>query len=140
MSMDLANLVCRKLDYHLEVLCAKYDITYTRHCDDLNFSGKRIPDSFKQKVKKIIKQSGFSLNSDKELSMPHHKAQSVVGLRVNRKVPLVPRNIKRKWRQEKYYFEKYEINKLEEAEKIKKKQRLNGQEAYLNYINRTGKL
>jgi hypothetical protein len=140
MSMDLANLVCRKLDQHLEILCAKYGISYTRHCDDLNFSGKRIPESFKKNVKDIIKRSGFLLNSDKELCTPHHKAQSVVGLRVNRKTPLVPRNIKRKWRQERYYFEKYEKNELVEGEKIKKKQRLDGQEAYVNYIDRKHKM
>ena len=40
MSMDIANLVCRELDERMEGLAEKFGLKYTRHCDDINISGK----------------------------------------------------------------------------------------------------
>ncbi|ACN15018.1 RNA-directed DNA polymerase (retron-type reverse transcriptase) [Desulforapulum autotrophicum HRM2] len=135
MSMDIANLVSRKLDTRLEGLCKIHNLSYTRHCDDLNFSGKRILDTFRAKVEIIIKESGFPLNPDKETLIPHHHPQSVVGLRVNRKKPCVPRKTRREWRKEKHVLNKFEVHGLSPHEIEKRKQRINGQNAYLSHIN-----
>ncbi|MCG8550187.1 MAG: reverse transcriptase family protein [Desulfobacterales bacterium] len=136
MSMDIANLVCRKLDDRISGLCARYGVEYTRHCDDMTFSGNFFSDKFRTEVKKIINECGFPLNPEKEMSLPHHNSQTVVGLAVNRKRPLIPRVIRRKWRQEKHLFEKHEVGRLsEEVAEIQKK-RIGGQQSYLNYINK----
>lgn len=134
MSMDIANLVCRELDKRMEGLTAKYGLVYTRHCDDINISGKAIPESFKKQAKKIIRQSGFPLNTDKESLTNHADGHSVVGLNVNRKKPNVARNTKREWRKEKYKFDQFEAHDLPEAEKIRREQKIKGRESYVKYI------
>ena len=135
MSMDIANLVCRNLDDRISGLCTKYGATYTRHCDDMTFSGKHFSDHFKTKVKHIIEECGFPLNPDKENAVAHHGPQTVVGLTVNRKKPLIPRAVRRHWRQERHIFEKYEIRLLDEKLIEQKQNRVNGQKGYLKYIS-----
>ena len=134
MSMDLANLICRKFDRRLEGLASKYNITYTRHCDDLCFSGDSLPDSFKSSVKKIIQCCGLQLNPDKEIISAHHTPQAVVGLRVNRKDVRVPRGIRREWRREEFLFKKYKSKNLAGPEREKTQQKIKGQNTYLSYV------
>jgi RNA-directed DNA polymerase len=135
MSTDIANIVCRKLDKRLENLGLRYGIQYSIYCDDLNFSGHRIPRSFRKKVKEIVGQYPFSLNPDKESLSGRHRPQVVTGLTVNRKRPHVPRKKRREWRKEKHIFEKHESGSLSETERLNRQQRLRGKTAYLNYVN-----
>ena len=104
-------------------------------CDDMTFSGKHFSDHFKTKVKHIIEECGFPLNPDKENAVAHHGPQTVVGLTVNRKKPLIPRAVRRHWRQERHIFEKYEIRLLDEKLIEQKQNRVNGQKGYLKYIS-----
>lgn len=137
MSMDIANLVCRRLDTRLEGLAKRYKITYTRHCDDLSFSGIAIPEVFIAKVKEIISQIGFGLNPEKESLCGQHQPQIVTGLSVNRKRPHVPRKTSRQWRKEKHVFDKYESKTLPTVLQLKRFQQIQGKTNYLNYINET---
>ncbi len=137
MSMDIANLVCRKLDARLGGLCSKHRVSYTRHCDDLTFSGKSFSEQFKSKVKNIIAECGFPLNLDKEMTVAHHEFQSVVGLTVNRKKPLIPRELRRKWRMDEFVFENYESDTLDEKTLKTRTNQINGQRGYIKYINQT---
>lgn len=134
MSTDIANLVCRDLDNRVENLSCKYNIKYTRYVDDMYFSGEYIPKAFRKKLKEIIGSSCFKLNDDKETLLGKHQSQLVTGLSINNKKPNVPRKIKRKWRQEKYFFEKYGAKELSIAEKVKMHDRLRGKFNYMEQI------
>jgi hypothetical protein len=127
------------LDGRLISLASKHQLEYTRHGDDLNFSGKHIDDSFKKIVKDLVRKSGFNLNEEKERFIPHHKAQSVVGLRVNRKLPRVDREKRRDWRRRKFRFDKFGSELFPEDEIYEKEmQTIQGQQSYINYINKGG--
>jgi len=136
MSTDIANLVLRDTDERLERLSAKYNINYTRFVDDISFSGKAIPDAFIALAKKVILQSGFQLNTDKESLIGNGATKQVTGLFVNRRKPNVPRRNRREVRKEAYLFGKYGKNQLEESIYTKRDQQIKGKLAYIDYINR----
>ncbi len=136
MSTDIANLVCCQLDLRLSGLSKKYDLTYTRYCDDLSFSGKNIPDSFVKTAKEIIRQSGFRLKNKEntEKRCTKDRPQIVTGLSVAGSSPKVPRSIKKAWQKEAYIFEKHEGHQLPKDLHRKKMRRIEGRKAYLRYI------
>lgn len=137
MSTDIANLVCRRLDARLKGLAGAFQLDYTRHCDDLHFSGDAIPEEFIRQAKEIISQTTFRLNPEKESLRGKHQPQIVTGLTVNRKRPRVTRETRRQWRAEKYIFEKHESKVLPEERRLEKQRKILGRTAYLNYINGT---
>jgi hypothetical protein len=136
MSTDIANLILRKTDLRLEKLTDKYKIKYTRFVDDISFSGDIIPKSFVETAKKIISQSSFEFNSDKEKLLDNSKAKLVTGLGINRKKPNIPRSLRRQVRKEDYLFSKFESKQLNQPDRIKKDQRISGKKAYIDYINK----
>ena len=136
MSMDIANLVCCHFDKRLEGLASKYNLKYTRYCDDMIFSGDVIPNSFISTAKNIISQTRFALNPEKEHLCGRHEAQIVTGLTINSRKPCVPKRIRRTWRKEKYLFEKYGLKNLPEELVQKKYQQIKGKIAYINYIGK----
>lgn len=138
MSMDIANLICRPIDLRLEKLAASYGITYTRYCDDMTFSGQHIPSSFIKTAKKIVQQTGFTLNDAKEQLMGRHQTQMVTGLQVNGAHPKVPRKKQRQWRAERYVFEKYEAQSLPEKIRCRKEQQVKGRSSYVGYVEKSG--
>jgi len=135
MSTDIANLICRKTDRRIEGLASAFHIHYTRYVDDVTFSGKQIPDFFKQEVKKIIRQGGFILHPEKENLCGSHQPQIVTGLSVNGSRPKIPRKIRRELRKEEYIFRKFEAGELSKDEKEKYEQRFDGKKCYFNYID-----
>lgn len=138
-STDLANLVMRDTDERLERLSSKFNINYTRCVDDMSFSGIVIPITFISEAKKIISQSGFTLNPDKECIRKMGEAKHVTGLSVNRTMPNVPRKKRRQVRGEAHIFEKFEKEKLGESARAKREQQIRGKLAYINYVNSPGK-
>lgn len=137
-STDIANLVFRKTDYRLNGLAAKFGLKYTRFVDDLTFSGRNISQQFITIVKSIVRESGFRLNDDKEELRAKNQPQVVTGLSVKFKKPRVPRKKKREWRREKYLFEKFELNKPLDKDRLKIKRRIDGRSIYINSIKEAG--
>lgn len=137
-STDIANLVFRKTDYRLNGLVPKFDLGNTRFVDDLNFSGQKIPQSFINIVKSIVKDSGFRLNDAKEKLRAKHQPQVVTGLVVKFKKARVPRKKKREWRKEKYLFEKFELNTPLDKDRLKRERQIEGRSNYLNCIEKAG--
>ena len=135
-STTLANLVCRKLDARFTGLSKKHSIQYSRYNDDLTFSGDKIPNSFKEKVREIVTQSGFPLNTEKESTAMKSEPQVVTGLSVNRRFPRVPRKTRREWRQQKHIFERFTAKRLSINEEEKQRRSFLGKAAYLAYINK----
>lgn len=138
MSTNIANLVMRSTDKRLEGLSKEFGITYTRYVDDMSFSGNTIPENFIRLSKQIISQSGFTLNSDKEMMADAPKPKIVTGLSVSRKRPNVPRKIRREIRKEAYIFENFEAINMKEAERYRREQQIQGKTGYLCYINKGG--
>lgn len=105
----IANLVMKQFDEKLGCWCRKNNITYTRYCDDMTFSGTKsaIRESrIISKVKSLLYRMGFTLNDKKTVFISSSQQQRVTGVVVNEK-PTLSRSQKRSIRQEVYYCQKY---------------------------------
>lgn len=87
----ISNLICQILDNKILQLCKKYRLTYTRYADDLTFSTNKKEfiveyGNFLVELDRIIKASGFSINSKKTRFQNNEHRQVVTGLSVNKKI------------------------------------------------------
>lgn len=114
----LSNLVLKNFDNYIGNYCIKNNISYTRYCDDLTFSGDFDPQILKNKVQSFLETLGFNLNSKKTKVINASNRQLVTGLVVNKKVN-VPKKYRHKIRQELYYINKFglesHLNKINES-------------------------
>lgn len=100
----ITNILCLKMDKRLGGLAKKYDAVYTRYADDITFSGKKGILSLLPIAEKIIQDEGFSLNTQKT-----PQRQEVTGLIINNGTLKIPKEYKRKVRQEIYYCKRYGV-------------------------------
>lgn len=117
-SPHIANLVMKRFDERIGKLCSKHNITYTRYCDDMTFSGKKSDISeadIVRIVRNLLERQGFVLNEKKTSFVDSSQQQRVTGIVVNNK-PSLSRKQKREIRQEVYYCQKFGV-----AESIKRK-------------------
>ena len=131
----LSNIVMKNFDDIIGAWCKKRNIAYTRYCDDLTFSADTPLYNVYVKVKDMLEKRGFEINEDKTKFVTNSSSQRVTGLTVNEKVS-IPREYKRKLRQDIYYALKFgladSVVKTEKNEFIK-----NGvvdREAYYNHL------
>ena len=79
----LGNLVLSDADQRLNKLCEQQNIKYSRYVDDLTFSSQKVIDkNFFQKVKKILKSNGFTLNEQKTKTFTPSDRKVVLGLKL----------------------------------------------------------
>ena len=105
----LANLVMCYFDEKVGAWCRKRQITYTRYCDDMTFSGDFNAASVTGYVRHMLRKQGFELNERKTKCVSSSQRQSVTGIVVNEKLQ-VSAETRRKLRQEVYYFRKYGVS------------------------------
>lgn len=105
-SPAISNLVMRPFDIYMEGWCAERGVAYTRYCDDLTFSGEFAAAAVRWKAYGFLRAMGFEPNLGKERVVGAGSRQMVTGLVVNEK-PQVPRDIRRRLRQEVHYCELY---------------------------------
>ena len=105
----ITNILCLKMDKRLGELAKKYEAVYTRYADDITFSGKKGILSMIPVAEKIIREEGFSVNAQKTRSALKHQRQEVTGLIINDGTLRIPKEYKRKFRQEIYYCKKYGV-------------------------------
>lgn len=105
-SPALSNLVMKAFDEQIGEWCRRRRIIYTRYCDDMTFSADTPLYAVYQKVKTMLSEDGLILNEQKTHFVTNAARQSVTGLTVNEKVS-VPRDYKRRLRQEAYYALRY---------------------------------
>jgi retron-type reverse transcriptase len=105
-SPAISNLVMRPFDDYMKVWCEKRNISYTRYCDDMTFSGDFQPGPVIRKLSGFLNDMGFSLNQGKTRIISWGRRQTVTGIVVNRK-PKVSPEYRRKLRQEVFYCLKY---------------------------------
>lgn len=110
-SPHIANLVMKHFDEKLGAWCSERNITYTRYCDDMTFSGtkKAIRSShLVSKIKRMLYHMGFTLNEKKTVFVSSSQLQKVTGIVVNEK-PQISREMRRMIRQEVYYCTKFGV-------------------------------
>lgn len=114
----ISNIICRGMDSRIVILSKRNNFHYTRYADDLTFSGERINAGFINLISTIVEESGFKLNDNKTRLYRGEGKRIVTGISVREKLE-VPREYKRKIKQEIYYIKKYGL--LDHLRKIKSK-------------------
>jgi hypothetical protein len=87
-SSGLANLAMTRVDLRLNTLASKCGFDYTRFVDDLAFSGSRRLLSFRNLIRRIVEDEGFTVNPNKNRTMHAGMRQIVIGVVVNDKINL----------------------------------------------------
>ena len=108
-SPAITNIIMRDFDNIVGEWCRKRNITYTRYCDDMTFSGNFDIKEVIEFIKTQLHKKGFLLNYTKTKVLKRNNRQEVTGIVVNDKLN-IPADYKRKLRQEIYYCKKYGIN------------------------------
>ena len=124
----ISNLVMLPFDRYMENWCRSREITYTRYCDDLAFSGSFNPSTVIHKASSFLLRMGFQVNPEKTRISTQGQRQSVTGIVVNKKAQL-PKEYRRRLRQEIYYIEKFGL-----AEHLKKIHSSSDPEKYLESL------
>ncbi len=99
-SPAITNLLCRRLDSRLTGLARRFDFTYTRYADDLVFShaNQDAPVGILLGgMRKILEESGFTVNEEKTRVMRPQHRQAVTGVVVN-EIPRISRHDLREFR------------------------------------------
>lgn len=123
----LANLVCNELDLKLDKLAQEHNCTYTRYADDIAISGDALPPA--GHITQAIEGEGFRLAATKMRVTKLGQAHYVTGLSVSDPSgPHVPREFKRRLRQELFYCRRFGIR--DHLSRIKR------DESYQKGINR----
>ena len=107
-SPAISNIIMRDFDNVVGTWCSERNITYTRYCDDLTFSGAFDPSSLKQFVSDKLRSMGFFLNEKKTVCVRDGQKMSVTGIVVNHKAT-VSSSYRKRIRQEVFYCKKYGI-------------------------------
>lgn len=136
-SPKIANIVCLKLDKRISELCKKYNARYSRYADDITISGRKGIESIIKIVENIIENEGFKINKYKTRIAYKNKRQEVTGLNLNSGKVTIPKEYKRKLKQEIYYCQKYgvedHLNHIK-CEKAFYKEHLYGKAYFINMI------
>lgn len=105
-SPAISNIVMKFFDDAMGEWCGKRNITFTRYCDDITFSGNENLYPAYMKAKSLLEHMRFEINEEKTKFISHNRRQKITGIVVN-EFPQVPRDYRRSLRQELYFFHKY---------------------------------
>lgn len=108
-SPAISNLIMYYLDIRIFGFCKKRSIRYTRYADDMTFSGNFDDNELISFVRSILQRKGFNINNEKTRIRRRHQQQEVTGVVVNEKLQ-VPRNYRKKLRQEMYFIKKHGLS------------------------------
>lgn len=104
----ITNIILYEFDELIGQWCRARNITYTRYCDDLTFSGDYNSAEVIRFVRLELKKLGFLLNEQKTRIQHPGQQQTVTGIVVNKKLS-IPADFRRKLRQELHYCRKFGI-------------------------------
>lgn len=108
-SPQLSNLICKSLDRDFMEFSKRYGLVYSRYADDITLSGNDDLKSTIPRLQEIIKNHGFRTNDRKTRLYTGKHRKIVTGLIVKENGLRVPREYKRKLRQEIYYCKKFGV-------------------------------
>lgn len=108
-SPAISNIIMRDFDETVGAWCRECQVTYSRYCDDMTFSGSELDaEAIKGFVSMELEKMHLFLNEKKTAVIGTGKRQTVTGIVVNEKTN-VPSEYKRKIRQEIYFCKKFGI-------------------------------
>ncbi|WP_431160858.1 retron St85 family RNA-directed DNA polymerase [Flagellimonas beolgyonensis] len=116
----LSNIVSTRLDKRLINLSKKFELKYTRYADDLTFSGNSISATFISYVNDIINDEGFEININKTRLYQQKGKRIVTGVSVLEEEIKIPRDYKRRLKQELHYIFKFGLKSHMAKNKIRK--------------------
>lgn len=106
----ISNIVLFEFDHKLFEFCRERTFRYTRYSDDITISGKLGADVNFHEILWFVSELaigyGHKINKGKSQVLYRHNRQKVTGIVVNQKLA-VARPIRRRFRQEVFYFERY---------------------------------
>jgi len=105
-SPAISNIILRNFDDTMGEWCGRQGVRYTRYCDDMTFSGDFDPAAVIEKTAAELKNMGLYLNAGKTVVARKGQKMIVTGIVVNEKTS-IPRDYKRKLRQELHYCTEY---------------------------------
>ena len=105
----ITNIIMRDFDEKVGEFCDERNISYTRYCDDMTFSGDFNEKEVIALVKQELKKLGLFLKNRKTAVIPNAKRQTVTGIVVNEKINLT-KEYKKKIRQEMHYITKFGLD------------------------------
>lgn len=109
-SPTIANAICLQMDTDLEELARRYDATFSRYADDISFSSQGTLPSIEE-AEEVVRQHDFALAQRKTRHSTIGQAHYVTGLSVSDpNQPHVPKQKKRRLRQELYYAKKFGLH------------------------------
>lgn len=115
----LSNIVAITLDKRLMAFAKAHNLRYTRYADDLAFSGDEIPVKFIEYISKIIISCGFIVNEKKTILQQNKNKRILTGISIADSVIKIPREYKRKLKQEIHCIRKFGISTHIRRQKIK---------------------
>ena len=135
-SPSISNILLYEFDEKLGAWCKERNIAYTRYCDDMTFSGKRLcPKDIEREVRILLKEYGLFINYKKMSYISGSRRKKITGIIVNEK-PNTPVEYRKKIRQEMYYINKFGLEDHLERIKYKglRKKYLLGLLGRINYV------
>ena len=129
-SPALSNLVMKHFDEAMAAWCGPQNIAYTRYCDDMTFSGDLNPGAVIGRVRGLLETMGMELNHSKTAVCSQFSRQTVTGITVNQ-VCQLPREDRRKLRQEVYLCLRYGTGESRPADSVRRLEQILGKVSYL---------
>lgn len=129
-SPALSNLVMKSFDEAMMSWCGSREIAYTRYCDDMTFSGDFNPASVIGRVRGFLESMDMELNWKKTAVCSQAGRQVVTGITVN-EICQLPREDRRKLRQEIYLCLRHGTGEKEPAAAVRRLEQLLGKVSYL---------
>ena len=135
-SPAITNIIMYDFDEKIGKFCEENNISYTRYCDDMTFSGDFDEKAVVFVVKDELRKLGLFLKNRKTAVIPNTKRQTVTGIVVNEKIGLT-KEYKNKIRQEIYYIKKYGIDHLRKIGEPNKQQYFNSLKGRVAFVLQT---
>lgn len=107
-SSYISNIIMLDFDIVIGKYCKENNISYTRYCDDMTFSGNFNKKELINLVKLELSKLGLSLNNEKITLITKKSRQVVTGIVVNNKMQ-VNIDYRKNIRKEIYFIKKYGI-------------------------------
>ncbi|MBQ2872937.1 MAG: retron St85 family RNA-directed DNA polymerase [Bacilli bacterium] len=108
-SSYISNIIMLDFDIKIGEYCKENNVSYTRYCDDMTFSGNFSKMEIINLVKSELKKLGLTLNHDKTKLITKKNRQYVTGIVVNKKAQ-VSIDYRKEIRKNIYYIKKYGLN------------------------------
>lgn len=115
----LSNIIAKPLDTRLFAFAKKFNLKYSRYADDLAFTGKRIPKNFIEYISTIIEELDLEVNPSKTILQQKKGKRILTGISIADKEIKVPREYKRKLKQEIHYIKTFGLSSHVRKKKIR---------------------